>query len=69
MFSSLSEMGLMKGESFMKESREENETFEKFHAELRALAGRCDFTNKAEIVCDIFIMNMRESDCQRKLSR
>ena len=47
----------------------ENETFEKFHAELSALAGRCDFANPAENVRDIFIMNMRESDCQRELSR
>ena len=33
----------------------ENETFEKFHAELRALAGRSDFANAAENVRDIFI--------------
>ena len=47
----------------------ENETFEKIHAELSALAGRWDFANAAETVRDIFIMNMRESDCQRELSR
>ena len=47
----------------------ENETFEKFQAELSALAGSCDFDNAAENVRDIFIMNMRESDCQRELSR
>ena len=46
-----------------------NETFEKFHAELSALAGRCDFANAAENVRVIFIVNMRESDCQRDLSR
>ena len=37
----------------------ENETFVRFHAELSALAGRCDFANTAENVRDIFIMNMR----------
>ena len=47
----------------------ENETFENLHAELSALAGRCDFANAAENVREIFIMNMRESDCQRELSR
>ena len=54
---------------FYGRKQRENETFEKFHAELSALAGRCDFANAAEIVRDIFIMNMRESDCQRELSR
>ena len=34
-----------------------------------ALAGRCDFTNAAENVRDMLIMNMRDSDCQRELSR
>ena len=53
---------------FYGRKQRENETFEKFHAELSALAGRCDFANAAEIR-DIFIMNMRESDCQRELSR
>ena len=54
---------------FYGRKQRENETFEKFHAELSALAGRCDFANAAENVRDIFIMNMRESDCQRELSR
>ena len=58
------ERGLLYGRK-----QRENETFEKFHAELSALAGRCDFANKAENVRDIFIMNMPESDCQRDLSR
>ena len=54
---------------FYGRKQRENETFEKFHAELSALAGRCDFANATENVRDIFIMNMRESDCQRELSR
>ena len=54
---------------FYGRKQRKNETFKKFHAELSALAGRCDFANSAENVRDIFIMNMRESDCQRKLSR
>ena len=54
---------------FYRRKQRETETFEKFHAELSALAGRCDFPNAAENVRDIFIMNMRESDCQRELSR
>ena len=54
---------------FYGRKQRENETFEELHAELSALVGRCDFANAAENVCDIFIMNMRESDCQRKLSR
>ena len=54
---------------FYGRKQRENETFEKFHAELSGLAGRCDFANAAENVRDIFIMNMRESDCQRELSR
>ena len=54
---------------FYGRKQRENKTFEKFHAELSALAGRCDFANAAENVRDIFIMNMRESDCQRELSR
>ena len=54
---------------FYGRKQRENETFEKFHAELSALAGRCDFANAAENVRDIFIMNMRVSDCQRELSR
>ena len=53
---------------YMRKQRE-NEKFEKFHAELSALTGRCDFANAAENIWDTFIMNMRESDCQRKLSR
>ena len=54
---------------FYGRKQRENETFEKFHAELSALAGGCDFANAAENVRDIFIMKMRESDCQRELSR
>ena len=54
---------------FYGRKQRENETFEKLHAELSALAGRCDFANAAENVRDFFIMNMRESDCQRELSR
>ena len=54
---------------FYGRKQRENETFEKIHAELSALAGRCDFANAAENVRDFFIMNMRESDCQRELSR
>ena len=54
---------------FYGRKQRDHETFEKFHAELSAVAGRCDFTNVAENVRDIFITNMRESDCQRKLSR
>ena len=49
------ERGLLYGRK-----QRENETFEKFHAELSALAGRCDFANAAENVRDFFIMNMRE---------
>ena len=41
----------------------------KIYAELSALAGRCDFANAAENVRDIFILNMREPDCQRELAR
>ena len=48
---------------FYGRKQRENETFEKFHA------GRCDFANAAKNVRDIFIMNTRESDCQRELSR
>ena len=54
---------------FYGRKQRENETFEKFHAELSALAGRCDFVNAAENVRDIFILNMRESGCQGELSR
>ena len=54
---------------FYGRKQRENETFEKLHAELSALAGRCDFANAAKNVRDIFIMNMRESDCQRELSQ
>ena len=59
----------MHRDTSMEESRGENETFEKFQAELSAFADRCDFANAAKNVRDIFIMNMRESDCQRELSR
>ena len=52
---------------FYGRKQSKNEIIEKFHVELNALAGRCDFANAAEIVRDIFIMNMRESDCQREL--
>ena len=58
------ERGLFNGRK-----RKDNETFEKNHAELSALAERCDFINAAENIRDVFIMNMRESDCQRELSR
>ena len=34
-----------------------------------ALAGRCDFANAAENIQDIFIKNIRKSECQRELSR
>ena len=54
---------------FYGRKQRENELFEKVHAELSTLAGRCDFAYAAENVRDIFIMNMRESDCQRELSR
>ena len=54
---------------FYGRKQREKETFEKFHAELSALAGRCHFANAAENVRDIFIMNMRESEDQRELSR
>ena len=54
---------------FYGRKQRETETFEKFHAELSALAGRCDFANAAENVRDIFIMNMWEPDCQRELSQ
>ena len=37
---------------FYGRKKRENETFEKFHAELSALAGRCDFANAAENVRD-----------------
>ena len=54
---------------FYGRKQRENETFEKFHAELSALAGRCDFANAAENIRDIFILNMRVPKCQRELSR
>ena len=54
---------------FYERKQRENETFEKFHAELSTPAGRCGFANATENVRDIFIMNMQESDCQRELSR
>ena len=54
---------------FYGRKQRENETFEKFHAELSAPAGRCDFANASENVRDLFLMNMRESDCQKELSR
>ena len=54
---------------FYGRKQRENETLEKFHAELSALAGKCDFTNAAENVRDFFFMNIRESDCQREFSR
>ena len=54
---------------FYGRKQRQNETFEKFQAKLSALAGRFDFSNAAENVRDIFIMNMRESDCQRELLR
>ena len=47
---------------FYGRKQREDELFEKFHAELSALAGRCDFMNAAENVRDIFIMIMSESD-------
>ena len=47
----------------------DDETWDKFHAERSALAWRCNFANAAENIRDIFIMNMRESDCQRELFR
>ena len=47
----------------------DNETFEKFHAELIALTGRCDFDNDAENIRDNLIINMRKSDCQKDLSQ
>ena len=54
---------------FYGRKQKKNETFEKFIAELSALAGRCDFANAAEKVPNLFLMNMRESDCQKDLSR
>ena len=54
---------------FYGRKQRKSETLEKLHAELSALAGRCDFAKAAENIRDIFIMNMRESDCQRELSR
>ena len=54
---------------FYGRKQRENETFKKFHAELSALASRCDFANAAENVRDIFIMDMRESKWQRELSQ
>ena len=54
---------------FYGRKQRDNETFEKFHAELSAIAGQCDFANAAESIRDIFIMNMRESECQKELSR
>ena len=39
---------------FYGRKQRENETLEKFHAELSALAGRCDFANAAENVRDFF---------------
>ena len=54
---------------FYGRTQKENETFEKFHVELSALAGRCDFVNAVENIRENFIINMRESDCQRELSR
>ena len=59
----------MNGDSSTDENNVRTKRSKKFHAELSALAGRCDFANAAENVRDIFIMNMRESDCQRELSR
>ena len=47
----------------------DNEMFEKFHVELSAIDGRCDFANTSEKILDIFIINVRKSDCQRELSR
>ena len=38
---------------FYGRKQRENGTFEKFHAELSALAGRCDFANAAENIRDI----------------
>ena len=40
------------GRLFYVRKQRENETFEKFHAELSALAGRCDFANAAENIRD-----------------
>ena len=42
------------GGLFYGRKQRENETLEKFHAELSALAGRYDFANAAENVRDIF---------------
>ena len=44
-------------------------TFEKFYLELSALPGQCDFTNAGQNIQDVFIMKMRETDCQRELSQ
>ena len=41
---------------FYGRKQRENETFEKFHAELSAIAGRCDFANAAEDIRDIFLL-------------
>ena len=54
---------------FYGRKQSKNEMFKKFHAELSALAGRCNFANAAKNVRDFFIMNMRESDCQREFLR
>ena len=54
---------------FYERKQKDNKKFEKFHAKLIALIGRCDFGNGAEIIRDLLIMNMRESDCQPELSR
>ena len=54
---------------FYGRKQRENESFEKFHAELSALAERCDFANAAENIRETFIMNMHEPECQRELSR
>ena len=54
---------------FYGRKQKDNEAIEKFHAELSSLDGRCDFANAAENIRDIFIMNRRESDGPRELSR
>ena len=54
---------------FYGRKQRENETFERFHADLSALAGKCDFANAAEKIRDNFFINLRESDCQKELSR
>ena len=45
---------------FYGRKQREHETFEKFHAELSALAALSDFTNAAENVRDILIRNLKE---------